>query len=129
MPACCAMSRAARTAFSMVLSVPPSSWMPNEDDRLARHLLDILAQRRMRDRLTTEADDDDAVDIRVAGKARQHLLAHRRIGRHIEQPVLKTMLTAPRTWLATMRQHSLPQAHVGRIRTWLRMPGRPSTRR
>ena len=30
MPACCAMSRAARTAFSMVLSVPPSSWMPNE---------------------------------------------------------------------------------------------------
>ena len=37
----------------------------------------------MRDRLTAEADDDDAVDIRVAGKARQHLLAHRRIGRHI----------------------------------------------
>ena len=37
----------------------------------------------MRDRLTAEADDDDTVDIRVAGKARQHLLAHGRIGRHI----------------------------------------------
>ena len=37
----------------------------------------------MRDRLTAETDDDDTVDIRVAGKARQHFLAHGRIGRHI----------------------------------------------
>jgi len=46
-----------------------------------------------------------------------------------EQPVLNTMFTAPRTWLATMRAVSLPQEQPGRINTWLRMPGRPSARR
>ena len=30
MAASAAMSRAARTAFSMVFSVPPSSWMPKD---------------------------------------------------------------------------------------------------
>ena len=43
-----------------------------------------------------------------------------------EHPVLNTMFTAPRTWLATILALSLPQAHVGSIRTWFRIPARPS---
>lgn len=40
----------------------------------------------MSDRLTAEADDDDAVYVRVAGKAGEDLLAHRRVVRDIGAP-------------------------------------------
>ena len=37
----------------------------------------------MRNCLTAEADDDDAVDIGIAGKSREDFLAHIGVGRHI----------------------------------------------
>ena len=37
----------------------------------------------MRDSLAPKPNDDNTVDVRVAGKARQHLLRHRRIRRHV----------------------------------------------
>ena len=40
----------------------------------------------MSDRLTAEADDDDAVYVRVAGEAGEDLLAHRRVVRDIGAP-------------------------------------------
>ena len=56
------------------------------DNGLGSHLLDLLAQFLMSDRLTAEADDDDAVYVRVAGKAGEDLLAHRRVVRDIGAP-------------------------------------------
>ena len=61
--------RATRTAFSMVLSVPPSSWMPKGDDGLVGDLENALPQLTVRDVFTAQADDYDAVDVGVGGKA------------------------------------------------------------
>ena len=53
------------------------------DDRFGGHLLDLRFEFLVPDRLAAEADDDDAVDVRVAGKAGQDLLAHLRVVRDV----------------------------------------------
>ena len=53
------------------------------DDRLACHGLDLLFELLVRDCLAAEADDDNAVDVRVAGEAGEDFLAHGCIGSNI----------------------------------------------
>ena len=56
---------------------------PEGNNGLGRPGLDLLLQFFMRNGLAAEADDDNAVDIRVARESGQHLLAHRGIGSDI----------------------------------------------
>jgi hypothetical protein len=53
------------------------------DDRLGCHGLDFLLQLFMADCLAAKADDDDAVDVGVAGEAGENLLAHVGVGLNV----------------------------------------------
>ena len=117
MPASAAISLAARTAFSIVLSVPPSSWIPKDTTGLEvcawifslSCLWPTVSQPSpMMTMPYTFGFSANPVrtfwDISVFAATS-------------EQPVLNTILTAPRTWLATIRELSLPHAQEGRIST------------
>ena len=53
------------------------------NDRLAGHGLDLFTQLCVGNGLTAQTDDNDAVNVRVAGKARQDFLRHRGVGSNI----------------------------------------------
>ena len=128
-PACAASSLAALVAFSMVFKVPPSSWIPKDTTGLSVIFwifsLNCLCPTvsHPSPMITTpytlglHANPVKIFwDMAVLSATSEH-------------PVLNTIFTAPLTWLATIRLDSLPQAHAGRISTWLRIPTLPSERR
>ena len=53
------------------------------NDRLAGHSLDLFTQLCVGNGLTAQTDDNDTVNVRVAGKARQDFLRHRSVGGNI----------------------------------------------